>query len=201
MPGPYGDLVAGRIILTTSIQPNNGPAVIATIDGEDDGPQEQAYMRQPLGIRARPRDKHVNAVVAQDGNIPEVMHAWDPQLTLPNIDPGHMQVHSVDDNPQLIDISGTRIGIGKSATDNQSAARKGDRTGKGKFIIVNNAGTGLSVSYTDATGKSTILFALTVTPMGGKILTPDPTGMPATTDIIEEIITGSDLVKIEGKSS
>ena len=151
MPAPYSDLESGRSIVSTAVQ---GQAIVATLEGEDDGPQETAYMRQPLGLRARPRDKKADAVYTQDGDYPEVLSAWDSSLGLPDIAKGATQLYSCGDAPQMIEVSDAAIKLGKSASEHLIM---GDtyRTAEDAFFtalknLLNTAGAALNTAGTNA---------------------------------------------------
>lgn len=203
MSGAYGSLESGRTIISSEVE-SGASTVLVTIEAEDDeSPQEQAYWRQPCGLRSIPRDGKANAIISQDGDEPEILAAWDPQLSLPGIDKEHTQVHSMGDDPQLIDIGDDKIKIGKDAADTQNAARKNDHVGGGKIItqVTPVVGpppvTNVIMQYVNADGDIKTLLNFSLTALGGVVAFPAP-GPPSIIEIKEKITEGSSLTFIEG---
>ena len=111
----------------------DGPTVVLTVQGEDDGPSEKAQFRQPLGLRARPRPNTANANIAQDGDFPEVLLAWTPELNLPSIAEGESQLHSLGQSPKIVSVTDSAIKLGQNA--NKGVARLDDQVDCGYLAI------------------------------------------------------------------
>lgn len=112
MSSPLDFFFAGRQIVSTRVE---GQAIVVTLSGVGEGPQDEAFWRQPLGIRSRPIGGTCDTFVSQDGDYPEVVLGWAPDLELPPIAEGAMQIYSCGPLPQIIEIADDHINVGKNA--------------------------------------------------------------------------------------
>jgi hypothetical protein len=141
MSGPIEIAYGGHKIKSTTV---GGEMITVTLGGEQDSPDETGLWRQPMGLRARPRDGQGDTLVCQDGDYLEVIMAWCPKLSLPSLAKGATQMYSTGSSPQTIELTDSSCKLGNNATEHIILGDK-YKTEELKFL---NALTTLSAALT-----------------------------------------------------